>query len=96
MCPDGAPESMGGVGVRATELYKPVFGEPRRGRDGEGMLGLLRRVQAVVDADRRVSGEVENDLVDGLEGLPRHANFVGGLSSRARGNESAWLSDRSD
>jgi len=24
-CPDGALEGMGGVGIRSTELYKPVF-----------------------------------------------------------------------
>ena len=29
-----------------------------------------------VGADRSVSGEVENDLVNGSEGLPRRANFV--------------------
>jgi len=82
--PDGAPESMGGIGVRATELYKPVS-FPGRGRDGDRMLGLLRRVQAVMVRLTRIGG------VDGSEGLPRYVNFVGVLSSRARGNKSARL-----
>jgi len=51
-----------------------------------------------VDADRRVSGEVENDLVDGPEGLPRRANFVnvpwGAKLSRTRKQISAAVQTR--
>ena len=79
-CPDGAPESIGGIGVSATELYKPVFlpGERERWRKEVGLVKESPGSDSEVDADRSVSGEVEHDLVlvDGSEGLPRRANFV--------------------
>ncbi len=79
-CPDGAPESIGGIGVSATELYKPVFlpGERERWRREVGLVEETPGSDSEIDADRSVSGEVEHDLVpvDGSEGLPRRANFV--------------------
>ena len=79
-CPDGAPESMGGIGVSATELYKPVFlpGERERWRKEVGLVKESAGSDSEVDADRSVWGEVEHDLVPvgGSERLPRRANFV--------------------
>jgi len=53
-CPDGAPESMGGIGVRATELYKPVFfpGERERWRSDVGLVEESAGSDGEVDADR--------------------------------------------
>ena len=77
-CPDGAPESMGGVGVSATELYKPVFlpGERERWRREVGLVEESPGSDSEVDADWSVSGDVEHYLVEGSERLPRRANFV--------------------
>ena len=77
-CPDGAPESMGGVGVSATELYKPVFlpGERERWRREVGLGEESAGSDSEVDVDRSVSREVEHGLVEGSEGLLRRANFV--------------------
>lgn len=77
-CPDGAPESVGGVGVSATELYKPVFlpGERERWRREVGLVEESPGSDSEVDADRCVSSEVEHSPVYGSEGLPRRANFV--------------------
>ena len=77
-CPDGAPESMGGVGVSATELYKPVFlpGERERWRREVGLGEESAASDSEVDMSRSISREVEGGLVEGSEGLPRRANFV--------------------
>ena len=77
-CPDGAPESMGGVGVSAAELYKPVFlpGERERWRREVGMDEESAGSDSEVDADRGVWKEVEHGPVEESEGLPRRANFV--------------------
>jgi hypothetical protein len=77
-CPDGAPENMGGVGVSATELYKPIFlpGERERWRREMGLGEESPGSESEVDVDRSMLGEVKHDLVEGSEGLPRRANFV--------------------
>jgi hypothetical protein len=59
-CPDGAPESMGGVmGVSATELYKPVFlpGERERWRRQVGLGDLSSGPSSSPGSD----GEVDDD-----------------------------------
>lgn len=77
-CPDGAPESMDGVGVSATELYKPIFlpGERERWRREVGLGEESVSSDSDVDERRSVSMEEEHDLVDGSEKLPQRANFV--------------------
>jgi len=77
-CPDGAPESMGGIGVSATELYRPIFlpGERERWRTEVGLGEESPGSDSEVDTDRSVSVDVEHDPVVGSEGLPRRANFV--------------------
>ena len=77
-CPDGAPESMDGVGVSATELYKPIFlpGERERWRREVGLEEESASSDSDVDERRSMSMEVERDLVDGSEKLPQRTNFV--------------------
>jgi hypothetical protein len=87
-CPDGAPESTGGIGVSATELYKPVFlpGERERWRQEVG-LGEAESASASEGEGESGEGEVEEEeegkgkdqeveRMPAEEGLPRRANFV--------------------